>query len=107
MLRLSTTITVTNKVTRTMAIVIDKERLRAAVSDRVVLRIKMTHGLLFCLARVSKSNKQSITSTITGIFLRYYMKNEYTHRRTSVNQTSQFVKYFRDFWPYPLKNKIK
>ena len=79
---MSTTITVIDKITRTMAIVIDNERLRVAASDRVVLRIKMTHGLLFCLARGSKSNRQSITSTITGIFLRYYMKNEYGHRRT-------------------------
>jgi len=35
------------------------------------------------------------------------MKSEYKHRRTDVDQTSQFVKYFRDFWPYPLKDKIK
>jgi len=36
------------------------------------------------------------------------MNNEYKHRRTGdLDQTSQFVKYFRDFWPYPLKDKIK
>ena len=34
------------------------------------------------------------------------MNNEYKHRRTGNVDQSQFVKYFRDFWPYPLKDKI-
>ena len=46
-------------------------RPRSGGSDHAVLRINLSHCLLFCLQRVSRSNRRSVTQTITNIFQKY------------------------------------
>jgi hypothetical protein len=76
---------------------------------KVLLITNIPHGLLFCLKRLSKLRRRTVTSIITNIFLEYVSKIEEYPRveQPALHYQKVFVKYFRAFYPYPLKDKIK
>jgi hypothetical protein len=84
-------------------------QLTGSIFARKVLRISMPHCLLFCLKRVGKLKKRSISLLITNIFLEYTSNMKLNPRIEHPISYYQkiFTKYFVGFYEYPMKDKIK
>jgi hypothetical protein len=82
---------------------------RSVLKGPPVICIKMTHALYFALTCVARSKRRSRTSFIHEIFQRFEFepKPEIIYHKTGHTPSQLLDKYFVDFWPYPMKNRIK
>jgi hypothetical protein len=74
-----------------------------------VIHIKMTHSLQFALTCVARSQRRSRTSLLHEIFqsFEFEPKPENTYYKAGRTSSEQLDKYFVNFWPYPMVNKMK
>src|SRR5215831_2804509 len=83
--------------------------------DKIVMRIPISHSLLFSLKCVaSYRSRHKVTELILNIFesFREYALNPQCrgykyHHRTGRTASEQLDKFFYYMYPYPLKDKVK
>jgi hypothetical protein len=75
----------------------------------LVIHIKMTYSLRFALTCVARSQRRSRTSLLHEIFqsFEFEPKPEITYYKIGRTPSQLLDKYFVNFWPYPMVNKVK
>jgi hypothetical protein len=73
------------------------------------IHIKMTHALRFALTCVARSQGRFVTSLVIGILqsFEFEPKSELVYYKTGRTPSQLLEKYFVQWYPYPMKNKVK